>query len=70
VELTEERARFHPVVARDDGTGQRYSFVIVDAGTAELVGFRREGVMRSRTLHRDGRRRDAVLFSLLSGELV
>ena len=37
---------------------------------AEKVGFRREGVMRSHTLHRDGRRRDAVLFSLLPGELV
>ncbi len=37
---------------------------------AERVGFRREGVMRSHTLHRDGRRRDAVLFSLLPGELV
>ena len=37
---------------------------------AEKVGFRREGVMRSHTLHRDGRRRDAVLFSVLPGELV
>ena len=37
---------------------------------AEKVGFRREGVMRSHTLHQDGRRRDAVLFSLLPGELV
>ena len=37
---------------------------------AEKVGFTREGVMRSHTLHRDGRRRDAVLFSLLPGELV
>jgi RimJ/RimL family protein N-acetyltransferase len=37
---------------------------------AEKVGFLREGVMRSHTLHRDGRRRDAVLFSLLPGELV
>jgi RimJ/RimL family protein N-acetyltransferase len=37
---------------------------------AEKAGFTREGVMRSHTLHRDGRRRDAVLFSLLPGELV
>lgn len=37
---------------------------------AEKVGFAREGVMRAHTLHRDGRRRDAVLFSLLPGELV
>ena len=37
---------------------------------AEKVGFGREGVMRAHTLHRDGRRRDAVLFSLLPGELV
>lgn len=36
---------------------------------AERAGFRREGVLRSHTLHRDGRRRDAVMFSLLPGEL-
>jgi RimJ/RimL family protein N-acetyltransferase len=36
---------------------------------AEKVGFRREGVLRSHLLHRDGRRRDSVMFSLLPGEL-
>jgi len=36
---------------------------------AENVGFRREGVLRSHLLHRDGRRRDSVMFSLLPGEL-
>lgn len=36
---------------------------------AEKVGFRREGVLRSRLPHRDGRRRDSVIFSLLPGEL-
>jgi RimJ/RimL family protein N-acetyltransferase len=37
---------------------------------AEKVGFRREGVLRSHLQHRDGRRRDSVMFSLLPGELV
>lgn len=37
---------------------------------AEKVGFRREGILRSHLLHPDGRRRDSVMFSLLSGELV
>ena len=37
---------------------------------AEKVGFRREGVLRSHLLHKDGRRRDSVMFSLLPGELV
>jgi RimJ/RimL family protein N-acetyltransferase len=36
---------------------------------AEKVGFRREGVLRSHLLHRDGSRRDSVIFSLLPGEL-
>lgn len=36
---------------------------------AEKVGFRREGVLRSQLLHRDGRRRDSVMFSLLPDEL-
>jgi RimJ/RimL family protein N-acetyltransferase len=36
---------------------------------AEKAGFRREGVLRSHLLHRDGRRRDSVLFSLLPDEL-
>jgi RimJ/RimL family protein N-acetyltransferase len=36
---------------------------------AEKAGFRREGVLRSHLLHRDGRRRDSVMFSLLPGEL-
>jgi RimJ/RimL family protein N-acetyltransferase len=43
---------------------------IASQRVAEKVGFGREGVMRAHTLHRDGRRRDAVLFSLLPGELV
>jgi RimJ/RimL family protein N-acetyltransferase len=37
---------------------------------AEKVGFRREGVLRSHLPHRDGRRRDSVMFSLLPGELL
>jgi RimJ/RimL family protein N-acetyltransferase len=36
---------------------------------AEKVGFHREGVLRSHLLHREGRRRDSVMFSLLPGEL-
>ncbi len=36
---------------------------------AEKVGFRREGVLRSHLRHRDGRRRESVMFSLLPGEL-
>ena len=36
---------------------------------AEKVGFRREGVLRAHLPHRDGRRRDSVMFSLLPGEL-
>ena len=36
---------------------------------AEKVGFQREGVLRSRLLHPDGRRRDDVMFSLLPDEL-
>jgi RimJ/RimL family protein N-acetyltransferase len=36
---------------------------------AEKAGFQREGVLRSHLLHRDGRRRDSVMFSLLPGEL-
>jgi RimJ/RimL family protein N-acetyltransferase len=38
-------------------------------GVAEKVGFRREALLRSHILHRDGRRRDSVMFSLLPGEL-
>ena len=37
---------------------------------AEKVGYRREALLRSHILHRDGRRRDSVMFSLLPGELV
>jgi RimJ/RimL family protein N-acetyltransferase len=37
---------------------------------AENVGFRREGVMRSKHAHPDGHRIDSVLLSLLPGELV
>ena len=36
---------------------------------AEKVGYHREGVLRSHLPHRDGRRADSVLFSLLPGEL-
>ena len=36
---------------------------------AEKVGFSREGILRSHLLHRDGRRRDSVMYSLLPGEL-
>jgi RimJ/RimL family protein N-acetyltransferase len=36
---------------------------------ATKVGFQREGVLRSHLLHRDGRRRDSIMFSLLPGEL-
>ena len=36
---------------------------------AEKVGYRREGILRSHIRHRDGRRRDSVMFSLLPGEL-
>jgi RimJ/RimL family protein N-acetyltransferase len=36
---------------------------------AEKVGFQREGVLRSHLLHRDGRRRDSLMYSLLPGEL-
>ncbi|MGH3072816.1 MAG: GNAT family N-acetyltransferase [Gaiellaceae bacterium] len=36
---------------------------------AEKVGFRREGILRSHIEHRDGRRRDSVMFSLLPGEI-
>jgi RimJ/RimL family protein N-acetyltransferase len=36
---------------------------------AEKAGFLREAVLRSHLLHRDGRRRDSVMFSLLPGEL-
>lgn len=37
---------------------------------AEKAGFQREGVMRSRFAHPDGYRIDAVMFSLLPGELI
>ena len=37
---------------------------------AEKAGFRREGVLRSYLLDRDGRLRDAVMFSLLPPDLV
>lgn len=43
---------------------------IASQGVAEKVGYRREGVLRAHMLHRDGRRRDSVMFSLLPGELV
>lgn len=36
---------------------------------AGKVGFRHEGALRSHVRHRDGRRRDSVIFSLLPGEL-
>ena len=37
---------------------------------AEKAGFRREGVLRSYLVDRDGRLRDAVMFSLLPADLV
>jgi len=37
---------------------------------AEKAGFRREGTLRSYLLDRDGSLRDAVMFSLLPGDLV
>jgi len=37
---------------------------------AEKAGFQREGVMRSKFAHPDGHRIDAVMFSLLPGELI
>jgi RimJ/RimL family protein N-acetyltransferase len=36
---------------------------------AEKAGFRREAVLRSHLLYRDGRRRDSIMFSLLPEEL-
>jgi len=36
---------------------------------AEKAGFRREALLRSHLLYRDGRRRDSVMFSLLPEEL-
>lgn len=36
---------------------------------AEKAGFQREGTLRSHLVHRDGHRRDSVMFSLLPGEL-
>jgi RimJ/RimL family protein N-acetyltransferase len=35
---------------------------------AEKAGFTREGVLRSHTLHPDGRRRDAILYSRLPAD--
>jgi RimJ/RimL family protein N-acetyltransferase len=37
---------------------------------AQRVGFQYEGVLRAHVIHRDGRRRDSMMFSLLPGELV
>jgi RimJ/RimL family protein N-acetyltransferase len=37
---------------------------------AEKAGFRREGVLRAYLIDRDGSFRDAVMFSLLPGDLV
>lgn len=37
---------------------------------AEKAGFQREGVMRSKFAHPDGYRIDAMMFSLLPGELI
>jgi RimJ/RimL family protein N-acetyltransferase len=42
---------------------------VASQGVATRAGFTREGVLRSHTLHRDGSRRDSVMFSLLPGEL-
>ena len=42
---------------------------VASQGVAEKVGFQREGILRSHLEHRDGRRRDSVLFSLLPGDL-
>ena len=36
---------------------------------AEKAGFQREAVLRAHLIHRDGSRRDSVMFSLLPGEL-
>jgi RimJ/RimL family protein N-acetyltransferase len=54
-------ARVELTTDRDNIASQR---------VAEKVGFKREGVMRSRHAHPDGYRIDLVMFSLLPGELV
>ena len=36
---------------------------------AEKAGFQREAVLRAHLIHRDGSRRDSVMFSLLPGEV-
>jgi len=41
---------------------------VASQGVAEKAGFKREGVLRSHLLHRDGRRRDSVMFSLLPSD--
>ena len=42
---------------------------ITSQRVAEKVGFRREGVLRARLRHPDGRVRDSLMYSLLPGEL-
>jgi RimJ/RimL family protein N-acetyltransferase len=58
--LENDFGRVELVTDPDNGASQ---------GVAQTVGFRREALLRSHILHRDGRRRDSVLFSLLPGEL-
>ncbi len=61
--------------ALDEGGYGRVELVtdpdnVASQRVAEKVGFRREGVLRSTLVHRDGRRRDPVMFSLLPGETI
>lgn len=57
----------------DAGLGRLELFTdpenVASQRVAEKVGFRREAVLRDHIEHRDGRRRDSVMFSLLPGEL-
>jgi RimJ/RimL family protein N-acetyltransferase len=53
--------RLELVTETDNAASQR---------VAEKAGFRREGVLRSYLIDRDGSLRDAVMFSLLPGDLV
>jgi RimJ/RimL family protein N-acetyltransferase len=53
--------RLELVTETDNAASQR---------VAEKAGFRREGVLRSYLIDRDGSFRDAVMFSLLPGDLV
>lgn len=55
-------------VERIELTADRHN--VASQRVAEKAGFQREGVMRSKHAHPDGHRIDAVLFSLLPGELI